>query len=292
MRRMAVLVNRDALKGDWADPARIGALFAGRGFEVSIRILAGSEIAEAARRAAAEPVEIAVAAGGDGTVSAVAGALAGTGISLGILPLGTLNHFAGDLGVPEEMEGAAEVICRGTVREVDLGEVNGHTFINNSAIGLYPLAVRDREASPVPGKWAAMGMALAKLLWRFPRLRLRIAFEQGDVRRQTPLVFIGNNVYEMNLLTPTHRDRLDEGVLFTCLTPGVSRRGLFLIALRAVMGTLDADRDLETMIATDFRIDARRPLEIANDGEVKRLTPPLFYRIHPRALRVIAGRPA
>ncbi len=287
MRRMAVLVNPKALNGAGADRDRLRLSFAAKAVEASIAETSGGEIAEAVRAALLQGVDAVVAAGGDGTVSAAAGALAGSGVPLGILPLGTLNHFAADLGIPTRIDDAVEVACAEGVRQVDLGEVNGHIFVNNSAIGLYPLAVRERESTPL-GKWTAMGMALAKLLWHFPSWRLRIAAEDRSVPRRTPMVFIGNNIYEMNLLTPKKRPRLDEGVLFACLTPGVTRRGLFLIGLRAVFGGLDAARDLETLSAAALRIDAPGPLDVANDGEVMRLSPPFFYRIRPGALRVLA----
>ncbi len=288
MRRMAVFVNRGASKGKGADQLRLISLFADRGVNASVSVLSGKEIAKEAQRAASS-VDVVVAAGGDGTVSSVAEALAETGVPMGILPLGTLNHFAADLGIPADLEDATEVVCSGTVREVDLGEVNGHFFINNSAIGLYPLAIKERRKRRFLGKWTAMAVSLTKLLWHFPGIGLRIAFEQEEVHRQTPLVFIGNNRFEMKLLVPRRRQRLDEGRLFVCLTPGISRLGLLLISARAVLGYLDEERDVETRSVAALRIDARGSLEIANDGEVKRLSPPLFYRIRPRALRVITG---
>src|SRR5215218_7585967 len=82
--------------------------------------------------------EAVVAGGGDGTVGSVAGALAGHGMPLGVLPLGTLNHFAYDLGIPFTLDGAIAVIAAGHVASIDVGEVNGHVFVNNSSIGLYP----------------------------------------------------------------------------------------------------------------------------------------------------------
>ncbi|MGB6195357.1 MAG: diacylglycerol kinase family protein, partial [Methyloceanibacter sp.] len=96
-------------------------------------------LAEAAlARARSAEIDAVVVGGGDGSIRTVAGVLAQTGVPLGILPLGTLNHFAKDLGIPLHLKEAAEVIAKGEKRTVDLAEVNGETFINNSSIGIYP----------------------------------------------------------------------------------------------------------------------------------------------------------
>ena len=125
----------------------------------------GDEVTELVRRALTNGVRAVVAGGGDGTVGSVAGTLAGTDRPLGVLPLGTLNHFAKDLGLPLELAGAARVVCEGREASVDVGEVNGRVFVNNSSLGLYPRIVRRRErlqAREGSGKWSA-----------FPRSALR-----------------------------------------------------------------------------------------------------------------------
>jgi diacylglycerol kinase family enzyme len=110
-----------------------------------VRVTPGKSLREAAARAVADPTcAVVVAGGGDGTVNAVAGVLAGTEKPLGVLPLGTLNHFAKDLGIPHEVERAVQLLGTGAPRRVDVAEVNGRVFVNNSSIGVYPLAVRER----------------------------------------------------------------------------------------------------------------------------------------------------
>src|SRR4029079_14151203 len=123
--------------------------------------------------------ELLVVGGGDGTISAAASALVGTDTRLGILPLGTLNHFARDLGIPTDLDEAAQLIARGHVRRVDVGEMNGRIFINNSAIGLYPLMVVDRDLQRRRlgrSKRVAMLVASLRTLARGqpPRLAVRI----------------------------------------------------------------------------------------------------------------------
>jgi diacylglycerol kinase family enzyme len=125
---------------------RIRELFAALGVVVSVSQVRGAEVMEAARAAASSDADVVVLGGGDGTMSAGANALAGTGRLMGVLPLGTLNHFARDLGIPPDPEEAVRTIVRGVPRDVDVGEANGRVFVNNSSIGLYPLMVSLRDA--------------------------------------------------------------------------------------------------------------------------------------------------
>ena len=98
----------------------------------------GSEVTTLAQQAAKGDADTVVAGGGDGTISSVAAALIGKDKRLGILPFGTMNHFAKDLFIPLELEGAIGTIVAGHETKVDVGEVNGEIFINNSSLGLYP----------------------------------------------------------------------------------------------------------------------------------------------------------
>ena len=125
-----------------------------------------------------------VAAGGDGTVSAVAANVAGTGIPLGVLPLGTLNHFARDLGLPFDVEEAVRVLKSGRAIAVDTGEVNGHTFMNNSSIGLYPRLVRYRNQQQHRlgrGKWSALLRATLTVLHRHPLFGVRVCTSDTEL---------------------------------------------------------------------------------------------------------------
>jgi diacylglycerol kinase family enzyme len=287
---VVVLLNAGAGPGA-ADPERLRRAFAAAGVAADVRAVPGPELAAAAREAAGR-ADAVVAAGGDGTVSAVAGALAGTGTPLGIVPTGTFNHFARDLGVPLDLGAAARAIAAGAVRQVDVGEVNGRVFVNNSSIGLYPLAVLEREGRPrrfLP-KPLAMALALLRTIFRFPVLRLRLRVSGAELPRRTPMLFVGNNAYEMRLFAPQRRTALDGGALSVVVMRHASRLRLLVLALRALTGRLDAARDLETLRLEAFRIEtarARRVL-VATDGEVHRIQAPVAYRIRPRALSVLA----
>src|SRR5688572_17214545 len=146
--RATVIVNAASGVGEReiaAECARIAAGLESRGVEATVLQVPGERLTDAAREAAAGGAEAVVMAGGDGTMSAGAAALAGGNCPMGILPLGTLNHFARDLGIPADLEGALAIVASGTVKRVDVGEANGRVFVNNASIGLYPHAVAARE---------------------------------------------------------------------------------------------------------------------------------------------------
>ncbi|HYX65884.1 MAG TPA: diacylglycerol kinase family protein [Burkholderiales bacterium] len=252
----------------------------------------GNSLLRLAAEALGAKPKCVIVAGGDGTVSAVASVLAGSGIPLAVLPLGTLNHFARDLGIPDDLAQAVRVAVEGNVRAVDVGEVNGRVFINNSSIGLYPSMVRRREKQRRRlgrSKWHAMLWAALNALRAHPFLHLRLEVGEAEHRRRTPLVFIGNNVYRMEGFDIGVRERLDQGVLSLYLARR-GRGGLVLLALRALLGRLDRGDDFEAGTVRRLRIDSRRHkrLLVARDGEIEPMELPLDYRIRPGALRVVA----
>jgi len=297
MRRSAVVIL-NAASGPGSNDAtladRIAALFEAAGADASV-VLAhgGAELSTRIDEAIARRPDVIVAGGGDGTVSSVAAALADGTIALGVLPLGTLNHFAKDLGLPLELDAAVERVARGAIERVDIGEVNGRVFINNSSLGLYPAIVRDRELQRKRlgrGKWPALAWASLSALRRFPFLSARLSVDGVERRLRTPFVFIGNNEYLMEGFAIGERDRLDDGRLSVYVVQRASRASLLLLALRALVGRLKQARDFEAMLAGEIVVESRhRRLRVATDGEITLMAPPLRYRIRPKALLVVAG---
>jgi diacylglycerol kinase family enzyme len=262
-----------------------------RGIFTSIDVLhPGSDISAMVRLALEDGADIVAAGGGDGTISAVASALVGSTTSLGVLPLGTLNHFAKDLLIPLDLEQAIANVFEGRERSVDVGEVNGRIFLNNSGIGLYPSLVLDREASQKRGlpKWLAFLAAAAKRLKTHKLVQVSFSAKEGHHSvRATPFVFVGNNRYEIAGLRIGARETLEGGRLWVCLAPEAGRATLLALATRAALGLLKDD-DLEIIETTELQVVTRRGRrEIAMDGEVTRLDGPLRYRCLPKALRVI-----
>lgn len=275
-----------------AEMARVRELFAGLGAEADVRQVPAPDLIATARAAASSDADVVVMGGGDGTMSAGAGGLAGTGKPMGLLPLGTLNHFARDLGVPTDIEEAVRVVVQGAVREVDVGEANGRVFVNNSSIGLYPDAVSLRDAwmeRQSMHKWVAMGRAALNTLRRFPVVRVTLRMPDGGVNVTTPMVFIGNNRYETRLFSLGKRAALDGGEMWIYLARDAGRLGFVRLGLRALAGRLDDSRDFQGLGLKELMVeDRRRLLKVAFDGEVYHVAPPLHYQIRPRALRVMA----
>ena len=251
----------------------------------------GDDISSLAARALSKRHRLVVAGGGDGTVSAVAGKLAGTDTALGVLPMGTLNHFAKDVGVPLKLEAAVRNLFTGQVARVDVGEVNGRVFVNNSGLGFYPHFVRQRESEERRGhiKPVAFILALRSVFRRYLRLRVRLHMDEAEaLERVTPFLFVGNNRYQTSGLEIGARSRLDSGRLWVCMAPNSTRRNLIGVALRTLVG-LETDQDLNAFEAEEIWVDPGRPLvHVSTDGEVGVMNTPLHYRIRPRALGVVA----
>ena len=243
--------------------------------------------------AAADGEDVAwIAAGGDGTVNAVASAIGDSGRAMGVLPAGTLNHFARDLRLPGEINGAMELAVRGNTRAVDAAEVNGVRFVNCSSLGIYPEMVAERDRIVRKSrwtKWAAMLWASAKAFVRFRRVEVDVEVN-GTMRRcRTPLLFVGNNKYAMDGQGAGGRKRLDGGCLTVVIAPGLTRLGVLRILFGALFGKLSEVRGLETLTVRTFRVQShKKRLRVAMDGEVRRMVPPLDYCVRPGALRVIA----
>jgi YegS/Rv2252/BmrU family lipid kinase len=292
-----VIINCAAGGGPDTDAGRaVEEAFASCGAHARVHLAReGSELTELARAAVSNGARAVVAGGGDGTVSAVASALVGTDKTLGVLPLGTLNHFAKDLSIPLEVKEAARNICEGRSMLVDVAEVNGRVFINNSGLGLYPEIVRHREElqeRESVGKWTAFTRAALAILRRYPFMNVRLNADGREIVRRTPFVFVGNNEYEVEGTNIGARARLDAGRLSLYVAHRTGRLGLLRLALRALFGRLREAEEFDALSAEEIWVETRRPgrIYVATDGEVNDMTTPLHYRVLPKALRVIVPR--
>jgi diacylglycerol kinase family enzyme len=268
------------------------AAFTASGAETRVLLAAdGAALVMQAQRAAQGDASTIVAAGGDGTINAVAATLVGSDRVLGVLPFGTMNHFAKDLGIPLDLDGAVATITAGHAVRVDVGDVNGHIFVNNASLGLYPRVIHERERQQRLGwgKWPAYLWAILAVLRRNPFLDIRLRVDGEELVGRTPFVFIGNNRYDMAQLTVGRRARLDRGELSLYTTSRSGRLGLVRLAFRALRGGLRQERDFLAVTTTAVSITSRRKhLRVALDGEVLLMRPPLQYRTRPGALCVLA----
>ncbi len=293
---IVVIVNAGSGGGnDQALVDRLAGHFKAAGLHAEIELAhGGDEIVAAVGNAIARRPPLIVAGGGDGTVSTVAAALVDTGITFGVLPLGTLNHFAKDLGIPLELADAVAVLAHGEAGRVDVGEVNGRIFVNNSGLGLYPDIVRDRERQQKRlgrGKWLAFARAMLAALRRYPFLGVTLVVDGKEVLRKTPFVFIGNNEYRMEGFAIGERTGMDDGMLSLYVAQRPGRLRLLQLAIRAVTGHLRQARDFDAVLATDIVVQSKKKrLRVATDGEVTVMTPPLHYRVRPASLVVMRPR--
>lgn len=270
--------------------ALLSSAFAGHGLAVDIQFPAGDQLSGAVKAARDGGADGVIVGGGDGTIRTAAAVLAGSETSLGVLPLGTLNHFSKDLGIPGKLEDAIGVIASGNVERIDVGSVNDEVFINNSSIGIYPFLVLDRERMQEEEgktKWHAALLASFRALRKFPLRRLRVNVGKEDAPHRSPLVFVGNNAYGLDPGKVGKRERMDAGELSIHIAKVESRKGFLLLVLRALIGRLRTSRDLKVLQASSAEITARTSrLPVALDGEVEIMTPPLRYAIRKRALKV------
>jgi diacylglycerol kinase family enzyme len=224
-------------------------------------------------------------------VSRVVAGVIDTDATLGILPLGTLNHFAKDLRIPLELHAAVATIAAGRVGRVDVGQVNDRVFVNNSSIGLYPSIVHARDELRRRGhwKWTAMAIATARVLRRYGGVHVRIDVDGRERVWRTPFVFVGNNEYTLDGISLGSRASLQGGKLFVYVAPRVHTRDLPMLLVKAIAGRAGRSGDFEIVSAVELRIDTRRPrtVRVALDGEVTKMDAPLHYRTRPGALRVL-----
>jgi len=250
----------------------------------------GDDISAVAARALGEHRHPVVAGGGDGTVNAVAGKLAGTDTPLGVLPMGTLNHFAKDAGIPLNLAAAVRNLFTGQVTRVDVGEVNRRVFVNNSGVGFYPHFVRQREEQEKHGhvKRVAFMLALRAVVRRYIRLRIKVRMDQADaLEHVTPFLFVGNNRYQTSGLRIGTRSGLDSGRLWVCTAPTLGRRHVITVAMRTLFGGA-TDQELSAFEAQELWVEpGTARVNVSADGEVSIMDAPLHYKIRPRALGVV-----
>ncbi len=294
MARFPVILNGDsgAVTADPQIASKVGEALEAAGLDADVEIVAGDECQRRFCAIAKSGCELLVVGGGDGTVSTAAAVLADTEILLGILPLGTLNHFARDLGIPMAFDLAAKLIAGRNEHRVDIGLMNERIFINNSAIGLYPLMVVDRDLQQRKlgrSKRLAMSVAALRTLLRFNHQRLTLKVNDEQARIDTPLLFVGNNEYRIDIGAPGRRDSIESGKLSLFVMRKKTRRGFIAATIRVLLGRIRNDDMVRVENVEELFVSSRRTaLSVSLDGEIVRANPPLDYKIRKQALRVIA----
>ena len=288
---LPVLVNRaGGTAAGFGDGLRETILraFAGAGRPIALELLDADEIPDALRRHSGEPV-VAVG-GGDGTIGTAAAVLANSMTALAILPLGTRNHLARQLGVPLDLASAAKVAVSGQRRRIDLGRAGTRVFVNNASFGLYTRFVRERESGErhsyrriLRAGWHVLRHMRAQFF------ALRVDGKQQNIA--TPLLFVGNNEYTLQLGHLGERESLTDHQLSLLALPDKGPLELAGFALRALFGAVEPGRDfLEYGRARELVIEGSGAIEGTFDGEVVVLPLPLQLRTLPNALGVVTPR--
>lgn len=278
--------------------AALERVFADAGIGVTIALnRTGDDLVAALDAAIASGATTIVAGGGDGTVNTVVNAIIGRNIVLGVLPLGTLNHFARDLAIPLDLVAAAQAVVDGHTTTIDVGEVNGTSFVNNSSVGLYPRIVQLRERYRARGlaKWVVAAWATLRVTRTSSARILEMTVDGQELRIRSQLVFIGNNEYRMAGFDAASRASLQQGRLAVYVVSARHQRHFLRLVWRILVGNADSADDLSVALAQEVTIDRPGdsrgdPVPVAVDGEVGRQALPLRYRIRPAALRVCVPR--
>ena len=251
--------------------------------------MTGPEIHDAAEAAAAAGDAL-IAAGGDGTVSTVAGVAVQAGAVFGVIPLGTLNHFAKDAGIPLDVDAAVQVLAAGRLVPLDTGTLNARTFVNNASVGVYARIVRERqiEEQHGHGKWTAFAIGLMRAWRTDPQITVRLIVDGTPLVRRTPFVLVGNGDYEEAGLGLGRRTSLTAGHLSIYLAPECGRLEMLMLGLRAVSGRSPADITLEEFRACEVTIEpGAGAADVATDGELIGVSPPFTCGIRRGALRTL-----
>jgi len=272
--------------------AQLRALFEEAGLSVDVDDDEASPIAERTARALAGPAEVVVAAGGDGTVLAVAEGLLGSDKILGLLPLGTLNGLVRDLKLPLDLVGAIAALPDLEPRAIDVAEVNGRPFLHNVIIGLVPSIAVGREY--VRGKgWTDKLKFVRFMVRRFARAKRIALVLQADanpprIERVQTLV-VANNSYEQRFGKIMSRRRLDRGTLTAYLIRSLRLPDAIRLALEMFWGRWRDDVVVEFEKVQSLIVQGKRRRVLATmDGEVLTLDLPLEFHVRPRSLQVLA----
>lgn len=265
--------------------------FAAEGIEVDLKVRTGKGIDQAIEEAVRSDSDRIIVGGGDGTINTAAAAVARTGKILGILPMGTLNLYAQDIGMPLDPAEAVHALIHGAVGRVDVAEVNGRIYLCNSIIGIVPSLMRQREE--IRGKplhrrvWGLIHKTF--LLFRQnPKLRITYDADGKSRRMKVRGIAVCNNAYHDAFALFPHEVPLDSGKLMVYLAVAPSRWGMLRLAVRLFLGTWEKESEIHSFPMKEVNISSSKSrLTAVTDGELIEMRPPLTYCTRPRQLRVI-----
>jgi len=268
-------------------------VLANSGRSYGISIATRRDLAGVIKEKSATDCEVLVAAGGDGTIRGMAEAALARNKTLGVLPLGTFNYFARSLGIPLDVEAAARVIIEGEKRSVSVLDLDGRLVLNSSSIGITPAVLSRRRKLYQRFGRSQLNTYLSVFLTAFqapPRLQVKLATHEGEVVRQTPMVMVCSNAFQIESFALAGRECLEADQFAVYVARMAGRLTIFRLGFRTLMRRLRVGTDYEVICASDVTIERlrRRRFRVAIDGELERRESPLRFRINPKQLLVVA----
>jgi diacylglycerol kinase family enzyme len=287
-----------------ADEARkvMASVFdeAGRPFEF-LKIADPTQIGEVCRRAvklAAEQNGVVVAAGGDGTINAVASAVLGTCCPFGVLPQGTFNYFGRVNAIPQETRLAAVALLRASITPVQVGEVNGRLFLVNASLGLYPQLLEDREAWKQKfgrSRFVAFVSGLSTIFQARGQLKLEIELAGQSAFLRTPTLFVGNNHLQLQRvgIDENLAGAVNRGELTGIALRPIGTMALFGLLARGLLGRLGDAENIDSFSFRRLTVSPRghKRLKVATDGEVMWMKTPLVFQVAADPLLLLVPAP-
>lgn len=227
--------------------------------------------------------------GGDGTLRSAARHVRAGGGTMGVLPLGTMNLLARDLGVPLDLDRAIRALADAPVAPIDIGLINDDIFLNKSALGLYPEMIIDRERRRRLfgyGKWPAMIRAIWRALRRHRRMDVVLTVDGIERQISTPALIVATSEYEFRTGRLFRRPSLRDGLLSVYISHEKGWLGSVGQMAKMFIGTLHTDPELEIIRVPQAEIHFEKSRAVANDGELDFIRGPIRYRVDPHGLKV------
>lgn len=296
--RVHAVINKNSGSAGEADALEphIRQTLAARNWSTETEVVPGADLDATITAALKRRPEVLLIGGGDGTIRTAISRVLGTETVLGIIPMGTMNFVAKDLHIPTNPAEAIASLASAEVRSVDVGEVNGRHFVHSSAIGIVPTLAEKRERIREASAWRDRVVHLVDAVRTAAGARpLSLSLEHGGKRRssRTFSIIVANNALSDDPLTPYRRHVVDGGELSVYVAAHSGRAGIARLLFTFGSGWWFWDRSISEFRTPTLRVYARRKrIAVSNDGELDVLSLPLRYRIHAKAIRVLAPAPA
>jgi diacylglycerol kinase family enzyme len=272
--------------------AVIESVFTGAGRPFSLTVVgAGERLEEVAQQvlsAARASGGVVIAAGGDGTISTVAGTVVGSGCAFGVLPQGTFNYFGRTHNIPEDLEAAARALLSARVEPVQVGRLNDRVFLVNASVGLYPTLLEQREHDKRRfgrSRVVAVLSAIRTLLGFRKQLTIQFERDGRPASAKITTLFVANSRLQMEQAgIDTMKVALEQGRLAAIAPKAVGKLALLGLMLRGAIGQLGQADDLISFSFKRMTVRQRSwygkgKVKVAIDGEVMKLSPPLQFEV-------------